>query len=138
MYYGKDKILYRTIKADRLSSIILFGPPGCGKTLAAHAIAGEIGIPMLYVRFDALISSYLGVQPIKINSALVSAQNRVRLYWTNIEGVEQPEDKHIYLKDIILHEGDFKYPTETRIKYVDDAIELTGLSLIFTKIFKVK
>ena len=29
---GKDKILYRTIKADRLSSIILWGPPGCGKT----------------------------------------------------------------------------------------------------------
>ena len=32
---GKGKILYRTIKADRLSSIILFGPPGCGKTSLA-------------------------------------------------------------------------------------------------------
>ena len=29
---GKDKLLYRTIKADRLSSLILWGPPGCGKT----------------------------------------------------------------------------------------------------------
>ncbi len=48
-----------------------------------------------------IISEYLGVQPIKINSALVSAQNRERLYWTNIPNIQQPEDKDIYLKDII-------------------------------------
>ncbi len=36
---GPDKILYRTIKADRLSSIILWGPPGCGKTSLAKVIS---------------------------------------------------------------------------------------------------
>ena len=36
---GKDKILYRTIIADRLSSIILWGPPGCGKTSLAKVIS---------------------------------------------------------------------------------------------------
>lgn len=47
-----------------------------------------------------VISKYLGVEPIEINSALVSAQNRRRLYWTNIPGVEQPADRGILLKDI--------------------------------------
>lgn len=47
------------------------------------------------------ISRYLGVQPMLINSELVSAQNRKRLYWTNISNVEQPKDKNIKLKDII-------------------------------------
>lgn len=54
---------------------------------------------------EDVITGYLGVEPIKINSALVSGQNRVRLYWTNIEGVQQPEDKGILLKDIILDWG---------------------------------
>lgn len=48
-----------------------------------------------------IISSYLSVEPIEINSALVSAQQRKRLYWMNIEGVSQPEDKGILLKDIL-------------------------------------
>ena len=47
-----------------------------------------------------IISEHLGVEPIEINSSLLSAQNRVRLYWTNIP-VEMPEDKGILLKDII-------------------------------------
>ena len=54
--------------------------------------------------YQDIISDYLGVQPIEINSALVSAQNRKRLYWTNIPGVTQPQDKGILLKDIV-HEG---------------------------------
>lgn len=48
-----------------------------------------------------IITDMLGVDPICINSSLVSAQNRVRYYWTNIEGVKQPEDKGVLLKDII-------------------------------------
>lgn len=47
------------------------------------------------------ISKYLGVQPVMINSALVSAQQRKRCYWTNIPDVTQPADKNIFLSDII-------------------------------------
>ena len=48
-----------------------------------------------------VISEYMGVEPIMINSALVSAQNRVRYYWTNIPGIEQPEDRGMVLRDIL-------------------------------------
>lgn len=40
--------------------VLFFGPPGCGKTVTARAVAAELGLPLLYVRFDGLISSYLG------------------------------------------------------------------------------
>ena len=51
--------------------------------------------------YQDIISEHLGVQPIKINASLVSAQNRVRLYWTNIPNIKQPEDKNISLYDIL-------------------------------------
>ena len=50
-----------------------------------------------------IITKTLGVEPILIYSGKVSAQSRYRLYWTNIPNVQQPEDLHIYLKDIVEH-----------------------------------
>jgi len=50
--------------------------------------------------FETVISEHLGVQPVKINSSLVSAQNRERLYWANFE-ITQPTDKCINLIDIL-------------------------------------
>lgn len=47
------------------------------------------------------ITKHLGVEPIMINSNLVSAQSRKRYYWTNIPNVKMPDDKGILLKDII-------------------------------------
>lgn len=47
------------------------------------------------------ITKALGVEPIMINSALVSGQNRKRLYWTNIPNIKLPNDRNVLLKDII-------------------------------------
>ena len=55
--------------------------------------------------YQDVITEYLGVEPILINSALVSAQNRQRLYWTNIPNVKQPEDRGIVIKDILEDDG---------------------------------
>jgi len=57
---GEDKILYRTIKADRLSSIILFGPPGCGKTSLAKVIS--LTTKYKFIKLNAVTS---GVGDIK-------------------------------------------------------------------------
>lgn len=51
-----------------------------------------------------VISEYLNVQPIEINSKLVSAQNRLRSYWTNIPIVKMPKNKNIKLLDILEHQ----------------------------------
>ena len=65
---GKDKILYRTIKADRLSSIILWGPPGCGKTSLARVISNTTKYKFL--KINAVTS---GIADIK--NAIETAQN---------------------------------------------------------------
>ena len=49
---------------------------------------------------EKVITGYLGVEPIMINSNLISAQNRKRLYWTNIPDIKQPEDKNITWEQI--------------------------------------
>ena len=71
--------------------------------------------------YELVISKYMGVAPIEINSALVSAQNRVRLYWTNINqksyglfgdmitDIPQPKDKGILLKDVLETDVSEKY-----------------------------
>jgi len=64
-----------------------------------------------------VISEALGVEPVEINSALVSAQNRKRLYWTNIP-FEMPEDKGILLKDVVLN-GDIPVVIQTNFRYLE-------------------
>ena len=57
-------------------------------------------------KWKDLMSQIIGVQPIMINSALVCAAERKRLYWTNIPNVEQPQDKGVMLKDIVVKAED--------------------------------
>jgi DNA-cytosine methyltransferase len=76
---------------------------------------------MMGEKWEKVLSKAIGVTPIMINSSLVSAQNRKRLYWTNIgmesaglfgypvSIIDQPKDKGILLKDIIESEVDEKY-----------------------------
>lgn len=76
---------------------------------------------MMGEKWEKILSRAIGVKPIMINSSLVSAQNRQRLYWTNIglepQGlfgdlesiIQQPKDKGILLKDILEDNVDSKY-----------------------------
>lgn len=84
--------------------------------------------------YQDIISEALGVNPVMINSALVSAQNRVRLYWTNIGEIQQPEDKGILLRDVLEdlpaeHEIPQRVPEATKKGYCEpqdgDGLDLT-------------
>lgn len=70
--------------------------------------------------YEQVISDTLGIKPVMINSALVSAQNRVRLYWSNIRtapdglfeiktDIPQPKDRGLFLRDILEDDVDAKY-----------------------------
>lgn len=75
-------------------------------------------------QFCDIITEHLGVEPIEINSSLLSAQNRVRLYWTNIEGVEQPEDKNIKLIDVLDKTVEDKYyHTSKGVAYMNRTVK---------------
>lgn len=80
--------------------------------------------------FADIITERLGVEPIEINSNLVSAQNRKRIYWTNIPGIALPEDKGIMLADIV-HENEpncsvdlepFKVPFSDALQILDKEV----------------
>ena len=79
--------------------------------------------------YQDVISKHLGVEPIEINSALVSAQDRKRLYWTNIPNISKPDDKGILLSDILETEVDDKYYINT-----DKAIEICDIEVNKRKI----
>jgi DNA-cytosine methyltransferase len=115
----------RDVKGEDLPKIdLLFGGSPCQSFSNAgngKGFEGSSGIFWEYVRvlrevkpkyfmlenvkmkkeWQDIITKELGVEPIAINSSLFSGQNRPRLYWTNIPGVEIPEDKGIVLKDIL-------------------------------------
>ena len=70
-------------------------------------------------KWENIITETLGVKPILINSELVSAQSRERLYWTNIPNILQPKDKKIYLDNIIQNDIIHKYLPKTRLDYTN-------------------
>jgi DNA-cytosine methyltransferase len=86
---------------------------------------------MMGEKWEKILSKAIGVNPIMINSSLVSAQNRQRLYWTNIgmkpsglfgdleSTIQQPKDLGILLKDILEPEVDKKYfLSQKKMKYL--------------------
>ena len=69
--------------------------------------------------YQDIISDYLGVKPVAINSSLVSAQNRYRLYWANWD-ITQPQDKGLVLKDILVEGyGDSVADQGTTVKQIN-------------------
>lgn len=86
--------------------------------------------------WESVFNKAIGIPGVHINSALVSAQNRRRIYWTNIKtttkgllktvvpDIPQPEDRHIYLKDVLEDEVDKKYYLKDEIV---DKLLLNGI-----------
>jgi SpoVK/Ycf46/Vps4 family AAA+-type ATPase len=60
--------------------ILLLGPPGCGKTMTAHALAGELGLPLFVVRLDALFTKFLGETASKLRLVFDAIEQNRAVY----------------------------------------------------------
>jgi SpoVK/Ycf46/Vps4 family AAA+-type ATPase len=60
--------------------LLFHGPPGCGKTLAAAVLAGEMGLPRMTVRFDALFSRFLGATAVQLRAIFAEMPRRPGVY----------------------------------------------------------
>ena len=69
--------------------------------------------------YEDIITGYLGVQPIKIDSAIVSAQHRERIYWTNIPNFTHPINKGLLIKDITQDDCDLIVASRGRYQMID-------------------
>lgn len=73
--------------------ILLCGPPGCGKTLTANALAKEINIPIAYVKLDGLVSSYLGQTGTNIRKIFEYVRNkRIVLFLDEFDAIAKKRD----------------------------------------------
>lgn len=73
--------------------LLLCGPPGCGKTMTAHAIAHELNLPMVYVRIDGLVSSYLGQTSVNLRKIFSSVGNQnIVLFLDEFDAIAKKRD----------------------------------------------
>jgi SpoVK/Ycf46/Vps4 family AAA+-type ATPase len=80
-------------KLPPANRLLLCGPPGCGKTMTAYAIAHELCLPMAYVRLDGLISSYLGQTSVNLRKVFDSVRNqRLVLFLDEFDAIAKKRD----------------------------------------------
>jgi len=138
----------RQIKIENLPKIDLLmgGSPCQGFSLAGNKLNFEDDRSKLFFEFVRLlrtlkpkyfllenvnmrkewqdiITKYLGVKPVKINSGLVSAQNRIRLYWTNIP-IKEICSNNIFIKDILEESVEDKFFIKGDVQYENPDFEL--------------
>ena len=71
-FAARDRLRQHGLKPRK--SVLLYGPPGCGKSLGAKRLAWNTGLPLMKVRFDALISSYFGESALNLRSIFTAAK----------------------------------------------------------------
>lgn len=101
--------------------ILFYGPPGCGKTITAHAVACELGIPLLYVRFDAVVSSFLGETASNIRKVFDYAKNdNWVIFFDEFDAIGRSRDE-------LSEHGEIKRVVNTFLQQLDN---FKGRSLI--------
>ena len=114
---GENKVLYRTIKADRLSSIILWGPPGCGKTSLARVISETTKYK--FYKINAVTSGVADIKKVVEVEHRLIAESKV---------LEKPKEK-IKEGDIILSHNGTKHTADS-LDMLIKKIKQKGLQVV--------
>lgn len=94
--------------------LLLCGPPGCGKTMTANALAGELGMQIAYVRLDGLVSSYLGQTGTNIRKIFEFVKGkRIILFLDEFDAIAKKRDDSHEL-------GELKRVVTTLLQNLDD------------------
>ena len=72
-YAAQDRLMKYSLK--HIKKILLYGEPGCGKTMSAERLAWNIGLPLLKVRFDSLLSSFFGESAANLRTVFDTSMN---------------------------------------------------------------
>jgi transitional endoplasmic reticulum ATPase len=88
--------LYEKYKRGAGGGVLLFGPPGCGKTMLARATAGECGLPFSNVRIEEILDPYFGVSESNLHDAFVQARRFAPcvLFLDELDAIAYARRKH--------------------------------------------
>jgi SpoVK/Ycf46/Vps4 family AAA+-type ATPase len=85
--------------------LLFCGPPGCGKTATAEALACQIGLPLIYVRFDGVVSSFLGQTAQNLRAVFdYAAQDQWVLFFDEFDAIGRSRDdatEHSEIKRVV-------------------------------------
>jgi len=108
-----ERVVEESRRSDTLRShglqprrkVLFYGPPGCGKTVCAEALANELSLPVFLVRFDAVVSSYLGETAANLSKVFHYAQSRPAvLFFDEFDAIGKSRDsaeEHGELKRVV-------------------------------------
>jgi len=127
-YAARDRLAHHGLRYRQ--KILLYGPPGCGKTLGAERLAWNTGLPMLKVRFDAMVSSYLGETASNLRLVFDdAAKNPCLLFLDECDSIAKSREDYQEV-------GEIKRVVNTFLQILDEYESDSGLLVAATNLNK--
>ncbi|AUB41996.1 AAA+-type ATPase, SpoVK/Ycf46/Vps4 family [Nostoc flagelliforme CCNUN1] len=127
-YAARDRLAHYGLRYRQ--KILLYGPPGCGKTLGAERLAWNTGLPLLKVRFDAMVSSYLGETASNLRLVFEdAAKNPCLLFLDECDSIAKSRED-------TQEVGEIKRVVNTFLQILDEYQSTSGLLVAATNLDK--
>jgi len=127
-YAARDRLAHHGLRYRQ--KILLYGPPGCGKTLGAERLAWNTGLPLLKVRFDAMVSSFLGETASNLRLVFEDAsKNPCLLFLDECDSIAKSREDSQEV-------GEIKRVVNTFLQILDEYESSSGLLVAATNLNK--